>query len=145
MNNTLKAIQILEQYKKLLLNQTEITLEELELAIKQLKDVEHYTHYTTGCYATDKPDLFKSQIKSELMFKLDFWECLPTENIKEQIFAPYVDETVTPEESYLVFCQNHSPWNEHDSNMIRVHSNEESHKLLNILEAHFGIKNHHKG
>ena len=28
--------------------------------------------------------------------------------------------------------------------MIRVHSNTESHKLLNILEKHFGIPNNFK-
>jgi hypothetical protein len=46
---------------------------------------------------------------------------------------------------YLVFCENHSPWNEDEHNMIRVHSNAESHKLLNILESKFGIPNNHKG
>ena len=63
---------------------------------------------------------------------------------KKQSFAPYVDETVDPSESYLVFCENYSPWNEDEKNMIRVHSNEESHKMLEILEHHFGIKNNHK-
>ena len=59
---------------------------------------------------------------------------------KKQSFAPYVDETVEPPESYLVFCENYSPWDEDKKNMIRVHSNEESHKMLEILEHHFGIK-----
>ena len=63
---------------------------------------------------------------------------------KKQSFAPYVDETVEPPESYLVFCENYSPWDEDEKNMIRVHSNEESHKMLEILEHHFGIKNNHK-
>ena len=79
MNNTLKAIEILEQYSDLLLNQSNLDTDELQAAIKQLMDVQHYTHYTTGCYATDRPDLFKSQIKSELMFQLDFWNCLPVD------------------------------------------------------------------
>ena len=64
--------------------------------------------------------------------------------VKKQSFAPYVDETVEPSESYLVFCENYSPWDEDEKNMIRVHSNEESHKMLEILEHHFGIKNNHK-
>ena len=63
---------------------------------------------------------------------------------KKQSFAPYVDETVEPPKSYLVFCENYSPWDEDEKNMIRVHSNEESHKMLEILEHHFGIKNNHK-
>ena len=63
---------------------------------------------------------------------------------KKQSFAPYVDETVDPSESYLVFCENYSPWDEDEKNMIRVHSNKESHKMLEILEHHFGIKNNHK-
>lgn len=66
------------------------------------------------------------------------------ESIKRQSFQPYVDETVEPCESYLVFCENHSPWDEEEKNMVRVHSNAESHKMLEILEKHFGIKNHHK-
>ena len=64
--------------------------------------------------------------------------------VKKQSFAPYVDETVEPSESYLVFCENYSPWDEDEKNMIRVHSNKESHKMLEILEHHFGIKNNHK-
>ena len=63
------------------------------------------------------------------------------EKVKKQSFAPYVDETVEPPESYLVFCENYSPWDEDEKNMIRVHSNKESHKMLEILEHHFGIKN----
>ncbi|MCT7643878.1 hypothetical protein [Aliarcobacter butzleri] len=66
------------------------------------------------------------------------------ESIKKQSFQPYVDETVEPCESYLVFCENHSPWDEEEKNMVRVHSNAESHKMLEILEKHFGIKNLHK-
>ena len=88
MNNTLKAIEILEQYSDLLLNQSNLDTDELQAAIKQLMDVQHYTYYTTGCYATDRPDLFKSQIESELMFQLDFWNCLP---IDESVIAAYKD------------------------------------------------------
>lgn len=79
MNNTLKAIEILEQYSDLLINQSNLNRDELQAAIKQLMDVQHYIHYTTGCYATDRPDLFKTQIESELMFQLDFWNCLPVD------------------------------------------------------------------
>ena len=72
------------------------------------------------------------------------WSYKMEEKVKKQSFAPYVDETVDPAESYLVFCENYSPWDEDEHNMIRVHSNEESHKMLEILEHHFGIKNNHK-
>ena len=88
MNNTLKAIEILEQYSDLLLNQSNLNRDELQAAIKQLMDIQHYTHYTAGCYATDRPDLFKSQIGSELMFQLDFWNCLP---IDEPAIIAYKD------------------------------------------------------
>lgn len=145
MNNQLKAITILEQYSKLLLNQTELEYEDLQEAIKQLKDLEHYSHYTSGCWATDRPDLFANQIKNELMFQLDFWNTHKKEYPKPKSFAPYVDETKEELESYLVFCENYSPWEEDEHNMIRVHSNAESHKLLNILESKFGIPNNHKG
>ena len=47
------------------------------------------------------------------------------EKVKKQSFAPYVDETVEPPKSYLVFCENYSPWDEDEKNMIRVHSNKE--------------------
>ena len=145
MNNEVKAIEILEQYSKLLLNETNISHEDLQYAINQLKDLEHYSIYTSGCWATDRPDLFANQIEAELMFQLDFWEMHKHTGPKPKVFAPYVDETVDPSEAYLVFCEKHSPWDEEDHNMVRVHSNTESHKLLNILETHFGIPNKHKG
>ena len=146
MNKKIKAIEILEQYSKLLLNQTMIEHEELESAIKQLKDLEHYAHFTSNLYATNIPDLFASQIENELMWNINFFG-EPVEYVpeKRKSFAPYVDETVSPSESYIVFCENYSPWDESEENMIRVESNEESHKLLKILEKHYGIKNNHKG
>ena len=144
MKPTLKAIAILEQYSKLLLNQTELSYEELQEAINQLKDVEHYAVYTSGLWATDRPDLFSNQIKNGLMYQLDFWGKHDNTYPKPKCFAPYVDETLDPAESFIVFCENHSPWNEDENNMIRVHSNTESHKLLNILEKHFGIPNNFK-
>lgn len=145
MGNVVKSLEILEQYSKLLLEQTNITADEMEYAINQLKDLEHYSLYTSGCWATDRPDLFANQIEAEKMFQLDFWEMHKHTGPRPKTFAPYVDETVEPVESYLVFCENHSPWTELEHNMIRVHSNAESHKLLNILEKHFAITNHHKG
>ena len=145
MNTNIKAIVILEQYSKLLLNETPLEYEELQAAIKELKDLEHFTHYTGGLWATDRPDLFTNQIKAEFMCQLDFWKIHDQSFPNPKSFAPYVDETVDPAESYLVFCENHSPWNEDEHNMIRVHSNAESHKLLNILESKFGIPNNHKG
>ena len=144
MNTNIKAITILEQYSKLLLNETMLEYEELQAAIKELKDLEHFTHYTGGLWATDRPDLFANQIKAELMCQLDFWKVHDQSFPSPKSFAPYVDETVEPAESYLVFCENYSPWDEDEKNMIRVHSNEESHKMLEILEHHFGIKNNHK-
>ena len=144
MNTNIKAIAILEQYSKLLLNETHLEYEELQAAIKELKDLEHFTHYTGGLWATDRPDLFANQIKAELMCQLDFWKIHDQSFHNPKSFAPYVDETVEPPESYLVFCENYSPWDEDEKNMIRVHSNEESHKMLEILEHHFGIKNNHK-
>ena len=144
MKPTLKAIAILEQYRKLLLNQTELSYEELQEAINQLEDVEHYAVYTSGQWATDRPDLFSNQIKNGLMHQLDFWKVHDQSFPSPKSFAPYVDETVEPAESYLVFCENHSPWNEDEHNMVRVNSNVESHKMLDILEKHFGIPNLHK-
>ena len=144
MKPTLKAIAILEQYSKLLLNQTDLSYEELQEAINQLKDVEHYAVYTSGQWATDRPDLFSNQIKNGLMHQLDFWEKHDNTYPKPKCFAPYVDETLDPAESFIVFCENRSPWDEDENNMIRVHSNTESHKLLNILEKHFGIPNNFK-
>ena len=146
MIHKLSALTILEDYGKLLLDQSTLEYEELQVAIKQLKDLEHFSHYTSGLWATDRPDLFQAQIKNELMYQINFWE---TPNISTIAFAPtfvpYVDETVNPSESYLVFCTDGSPWNQPDSNMIRVFSNAESHKLLEILETNFGIPNNHKG
>lgn len=146
MKRKIKAIGILEQYSKLLLNETMIEYEELKSAIKQLEDLEHYAHFTSNLYATDKPDLFASQIENELMWNINFFG--ESENYipeKRKSFAPYVDETVSPSKSYIVFCENYSPWDESEENMIRVESNEESHKLLRILEKQYGIKNNHKG
>lgn len=74
MNNQLLAITILEQYSKLLLNQTDLTYEELQKAIEQLLDVERYVDYTTGLWATDRPDLFNQQMQSDLLFELNFWD-----------------------------------------------------------------------
>ena len=74
MNSKIKAIEILEQHSKLLLNQTDISYEDLQFAIKQLIDLHHYSIHTSGCWATDRPDLFANQIEAELMFQLDFWE-----------------------------------------------------------------------
>ena len=144
MKPTLKAIAILEQYSKLLLNQTDLSYEEFQEALNELKEIEHYSVYTSGQWATDRPDLFSNQIKNGLMHQLDFWEKHDKTYPKPKCFAPYVDETLDPAESYLVFCENHSPWNEDEHNMVRVNSNAESHKMLDILERHFGIPNLHK-
>lgn len=121
-----------------------IEIEAIREAIQEVERLEHYTHYTCGCWATDRPDLFANQIEADLMFQLDFWDKLKEEYPKPKTFAPYVDETVEPAEAYLVFCENYSPWDEDEKNMIRVWDNGESHKLLEILEKYFGITNHHK-
>ena len=83
-------------------------------------------------------------VKKLNFLKLTRWSKKKKKKVKKQSFAPYVDETVEPPKSYLVFCDNYSPWDEDEKNMIRVHSNEESHKMFKILEHHFGIKNNYK-
>ena len=146
MNHELHALTILKDYGKLLLDKSDITSEELQTAIKQLQDLEHFSHYTAGLWATTRPDLFQAQIKSELMYQINFWGVVkPLPILYAPTFVPYVDETAYPPVSYLVFCADGSPWTQPDSNMIRVFSNEESHKLLEILETNFGIPNNHKG
>lgn len=146
MNHELHALTILKSYGTLLLDKSDITSEELQVAIKQLQDLEHYSHYTAGLWATDRPDLFQAQIKNDLMWQISFWDTSNPSTITfAPTFVPYVDETVHPSESYLVFCTDGSPWTQPDSNMIRVYSNAESHKLLEILETNFGIPNNHKG
>ena len=120
---TIKATEkaILELDKSILDKKNESVKKQLEQRQKELdEDLETIRNYSGG---TD----YVKKIGS-----------------KKQSFAPYVDETVEPSESYLVFCENYSPWDEDEKNMIRVHSNEESHKMLEILEHHFGIKNNHK-
>ena len=146
MNHKLYALTILEEQGKFLLDNTNLDDGVLQVAIKQLKDLEHFSHYTSGLWATDRPDLFQAQIKNELMYQLNFWGPVnPYTILFAPTFVPYVDETVNPSESYLVFCTDGSPWTQPDSNMIRVFSNAESHKLLKILETNFGIPNNHKG
>ena len=145
MNPEVHALTILEKYSQLLLDSSDLKSEELQEAIKQLKYLEHFSHYTSGLWATDRPDLFQAQIKNELMYQLNFWgPTNPCPIVYSPTFIPYVDETVNPSESYLIFCKDGSPWTQPDSNMIRVYSNAESHKLLEILETNFGIPNKHK-
>ena len=146
MNHKLYALTMLEEHGKFLLDNTDLDNEVMQVAIKKLKDLEHHSHYTSGLWATDRPDLFQAQIKNELMYQLNFWETPNSSPIPfAPTFVPYVDETVNPSEPYLVFCTDGSPWTQPDSNMIRVYSNAESHKLLEILETNFGIPNNHKG
>ena len=66
----IKALTILERYKKLILGQTDLEAEEFDEAIKQLKDLEHYAHFTCGLWATDRPDLLKDK---RLFWQIDFW------------------------------------------------------------------------
>lgn len=73
----IKAITILEAYGKVLLeNIADFEYEELQEAIKQLKNLQHYINSTSGLWATDRPDLFANQINADLMWQLDFWEVL---------------------------------------------------------------------
>ena len=74
MSNSILALNILLDYKHILLNKTNLEKEVLEAAVKQLQNLEHYAHYTCGLWATDRPDLFANQIKADLMWQLDFWE-----------------------------------------------------------------------
>ena len=68
-----KALTILENFSKLLLNQTNIEYEELQEAIKQLKDLEHYSHFTSYLYVTDRPDKIPEDIK-DLFWQSVFWK-----------------------------------------------------------------------
>lgn len=70
----LKALNILEECKKLILNQTMIEDDFFDEAIKELKDIEHYAHFMSNCWVTDRPDLFEQQIKDELMWNTDFFK-----------------------------------------------------------------------
>jgi len=146
MNPEIHALTVLKEHSRLLLDHSFLELEKLQMAIRQLQDLEHFSHYTAGLWATDRPDLFQAQIKNDLMYQLNFWETAkPCPVLHAPTFIPYVNETVHPSESYLVFCVDGSPWTQPDSHIIRVHSNAESHKLLKILETNFGIPNNHKG
>jgi hypothetical protein len=56
----------------------------------------------------------------------------------------YVDETGDVSKSYLIISQK-SPWDAPEDEVVEVKNNYEAHKMLNLLEKHFGIKNLHKG
>lgn len=70
----LLALTMLEQYRKLLLNQSCLEYEELEKAIKQLKDLEHYSHYTSGLWCTYRPDLLGDDFKKDYAWQINFWD-----------------------------------------------------------------------
>lgn len=74
MKHELFALTILEQYRKLLLDQSDLEYEELEKAITQLKDLEHFSHYTSGLWCTDRPDLLHEDDKEELFWQINFWD-----------------------------------------------------------------------
>ena len=57
--------------------------------------------------------------------------------------CPYVDETGDELKSYLTISKS-SPWDADESEMVEVKDNAEAHKLLRLLELHFGIPNKHK-
>lgn len=118
----------------------------MKKAIKELEDLEHFSHYTAGLSVHHRHDLFEHQIDNELMWEINFWEEVKKAKLHKFVkgFAPYIDFTKNPSESYLIFCEHGAPWDEKEENRIRVFSNKESHKMLNILEKHFGIKNRYK-
>lgn len=70
--NELLALQILIDIKE----DHNITFldETLEKAIKQLLDLEHYSHYTYGLTCTDRPDLLDIKFKTDYCWKLNFWD-----------------------------------------------------------------------
>lgn len=73
MEHELLSLTILEKYSKLLLNQSDIENEFLEIAIKQLKDLEHFSHYTSGLWCTDRPDLLTEKQKEKYFWEINFW------------------------------------------------------------------------
>ena len=71
MKTEIKAITILEVYAKVLYNNTDLEYDDVQFALKQLKDLEHYTHYTCGLWCTDRPDLLKDK---SLFWEINFWD-----------------------------------------------------------------------
>lgn len=70
----LLALTMLEQYRKLLLDQSCLEYEDLDQTIKQLKDLEHYSHYTSGLWCTDRPDLLSDDFKKDYAWQINFWD-----------------------------------------------------------------------
>ena len=69
MKHELKALEILEGIKED--NNVHFLESTIDVAIKQLKDLEHYSHYTSGLWVIDRPDLLKDKSKH---WQINFWE-----------------------------------------------------------------------
>ena len=69
----IKALTILECLGELLINESVLTLEELEQSKKQLKELEHYSHFSSHLWATDRPDVIPSELKDKYFFENKFW------------------------------------------------------------------------
>ena len=69
----IKALTILECLGELLINESVLTLEELEQSKKQLRGIEHYIHFSSHLWATDRPDIINSALKDMYFFENKFW------------------------------------------------------------------------
>lgn len=73
MKKEFQAIKILEQVIKGSVN-VHYTIKDIQDAIKQVKDLEHYSHYTSGLWCTDRPDLLSDDFKKDYAWQINFWE-----------------------------------------------------------------------
>ena len=73
MKNEVLGIKILEQVLKGSVN-IHYTIKDIQNAIKQIKDLEHYSHYTSGLWCTDRPDLLSDNFKKDYAWQIDFWK-----------------------------------------------------------------------
>ena len=70
------GLTILETYTKLLQEKGLVFVALMEKAINQIKDLEHFSHYTAGLWCTDRPDLIAADIRDneKICWKINFWE-----------------------------------------------------------------------
>lgn len=66
------AIEILKNIKED--HNVRFLEETLEKAIKQVEDLEHFSHYTSGLWCTDRPDLLDNTFKKKYIWQINFWE-----------------------------------------------------------------------
>ncbi len=70
----IKALTILECLGELLVNESVLTFEELEQSKKQLRELEHYSHFSSHLWVTDRPDIIPSELKDKYFFENKFWD-----------------------------------------------------------------------